>query len=74
MHWKVKALSAIIVLNLLLLLAIGVGLLLTKPKADDDSEPLPTPVEEKAPAITPPEPPDLSTIPIELRSDEAAPQ
>ncbi len=69
MHWKVKALSASLVLNLLLLLAIGVGLLLTKPKTDDDGEPVPPALEEKAPAITPPEPPDLSTVPRGLEAE-----
>ncbi len=69
MHWKVKALSAIMVLNLLLLLAIGVGQLLTKPKSDDDDEPVPAVLEEKAPAVVPPEPPDLSTVPDGLESE-----
>lgn len=70
MHWKVKALSAIIVLNLLLLLAIGLGLLLTKPKTDDDGEPIPPLLEEKISTVTPPEPPDLSTVPSGLKEAE----
>lgn len=63
MHWKVKALSGIVVINVLLLLVIGTVLWFTRPAAEDEDadgewvapvEEVPEPVVEEAFPEVPP--------------------
>ena len=60
MHWKVKALSAVIAINLLLLLAIGIALWFSRP-GREKSDPPPAPVPE--PVLPAPEVPPLEAPP-----------
>ena len=60
MHWKVKALSGVLVINLALLLSIGTWLLVNRPADEDDakpaqSSPAPVPVPEEVPPLPAPE-------------------
>lgn len=59
MHWKVKALSGVLAINLALLLSIGTWLLVNRP-ADEHDEvkpvpPAPVPAAEEVPPLPAPQ-------------------
>ena len=58
MHWKVKALSGILVINAALLLSIGMWLLVNRPADEKEANPAPpppAPVPEEVPPLPAPE-------------------
>ena len=58
MHWKVKALSGVLVINLALLLSIGTWLFLNRPADEKEAEPAPpapVTVPEEVPPLPAPE-------------------
>ena len=60
MHWKVKALSGVLVINLALLLSIGMWLLVNRPSDEDEPKPVaPRPVAEPEEVPPLPAPEDL---------------
>ena len=66
MHWKVKALSGVLAINLALLLSIGTWLLVNRPADENDAKPVPAP---PAPAPVPEEVPPLPA-PEEVSGDQ----
>jgi hypothetical protein len=61
MHWKVKALGAVIAINLLLLLVIGIALWFSRPGRERPSTPPPPAAE-----LSPQRPVPAELPPLEL--------
>jgi hypothetical protein len=58
MHWKVKALSGVLAINLALLLSIGTWLLVNRPADEEEAKPVPpppAPIPEEVPPLPAPE-------------------